>query len=135
MKDEEGEAARVRAALDAMEGRSPLYDWLRQHRVLLEARFAVSRPRWAAVAKVLSDLGVRDAAGRSPTAGTARQAWYRVRSGPVTGTRPAPVPVLTSRTKPAPDAVPQSPAPAHFDPMEGAFDPKPPPRFKPASLK
>lgn len=131
----ETEEARIREALEGMEGRSPLYDWLRKNRGLLEARFAVSRPRWGAVAKVLSDLGVRDGAGQAPAASTVRQAWYRVRTRPPKEVPEPSLPAAVAPVRPFPSPASPPPRSAPFDPTEGAFDPKPPPRFKPASLK
>lgn len=121
MADGETDAARIREALEKMEGRSPLYDWLRQHRAMLEARFAVSRPRWAAVAKVLAELGVCDAAGRPPAASTVRQAWYRVRTAAPGQIHDAPVPRPDLPSKQASSSAPLPLAPAAFDPAEGAF--------------
>jgi hypothetical protein len=46
-----------------------------------------------------------------------------------------PLPVMPFAARSAPAAAPSPPARPVFDPTEGAFDPKPPPRFKPASLK
>jgi hypothetical protein len=129
MMEDEGETVRVRAALASIAGRSPLQDWLRRNRTLVQARFAVSRPRWASVARMLAELGVVDAHGQPPTAQAARQAWYRVRaegSGQVSAARP----VLTAAS-----ASPPARLRPTFDPTEGAFDAKPPPRFRPASLK
>jgi len=130
MIDDSGEAARVRAALASIEGRSPLQDWLRRNRALVEARFAAGRPRWASVAGVLAELGVVDARGQPPTAQAARQAWYRVRAE---GPSQAPAAAWPSPTT-APAPPPSRTHPA-FDPTEGAFEAKPPPRFRPASLK
>lgn len=131
MMDDEGEAVRVRAALASIEGRSPLQDWLRRNRALVQARFAVSRPRWASVARMLAELGVVDAHGRPPTAQAARQAWYRVRAeGP-----PSQMPVAARPVLAATSASPPGHLRPAFDPTEGAWDAKPPPRFRPASLK
>ena len=130
MMDHSGEADRVWAALTNIEGRSPLQDWLRRNRTLVEARFALSRPRWASVAAMLAELGVVDAHGRPPTAQATRQAWYRVRAE-----RPAAVP-RDLAPHPAARANPQPvPSKPVFDPTEGAFDARPTPRFRPASLK
>jgi hypothetical protein len=131
MADGQTEVARIRDALERMEGRSPLYDWLRQHRAMLEARFAVSRPRWAAVAKVLAELGVCDAAGRPPAASTVRQAWYRVRTASPGQIHGAAVPRPDLPSKLASSPAPLPPAPAAFDPTEGAFDSPSRFQFKP----
>ena len=147
MAADETEAERRREALARIEGRSPLHDWMRNNRAELEAQFtAVRRPRWASVAKVLAELGVKDARGQPPNPQTARQAWMKVRASP-----PSPAPAkVASAVAPVARAV--SPAPAFpaaapvpqpptapprqpFDPTEGAFDPKPAFQFKPVRPK
>ena len=131
MADGQTEVARIRDALERMEGRSPLYDWLRQHRAMLETRFAVSRPRWATVAKVMAELGVCDAAGRPPSASTVRQAWYRVRTAAPGQIHAAPVPQPDLPSVQTSSPAPPPLAPAAFDPTEGAFDSPTRFQFKP----
>jgi hypothetical protein len=114
------EAEQRQAALARIEGRSPLHDWMRNHRAELEAQFArVRRPNWLSVAKVLTELGVKDAKGQAPQPQTVRQAWIKVRAtAPVAPPAPSP-PVLAPRRP--------------FDPTEGAHEPTPSPfAFKPA---
>jgi hypothetical protein len=137
---------------------------MRQHHALITERMNTVRPRWDDIARTLAGLGVRDANGNPPKTEAVRRAYHRVtgalnakgqrrRRSPAqiaaakaatnrastaapTAT-PVPSPSAAASKAPrAPAAAPPSPPgrPA-FDPTEGAFDPKPPPRFKPASLK
>jgi hypothetical protein len=114
------------------------------------------RPSWHDITRTITALGVRDAHGQPPKVEAVRRAYHRVAgaldakglrrrrstaqitaaraaaaSGPA-ATLPKPAVVRPPTT---PDQAPVPPAPPVFDPTEGAFDPKPPPRFKPASLK
>ena len=142
------------AAFDSARSRSPLQDWMRKHQVMLARRLKERRLLWSEIARVLAEQGVRDAKGNPPTAAAARQAWMRLNKGrPSRSKRPVQKPAIEPTGQPAAPAAPvpasaaagslpqapAAPAPAPvrkpFDPTEGAFDPKPQPRFKPASLK
>ena len=151
-------------AFSQLTGRSPLLGWMRQHHALITERMNTVRPSWDDIARTLAGLGIRDANGNPPKTEAVRRAYHRVTgalnakgqrrrrspaqiaaakaatsyaSAAVPTAAPAPsLPAVASEAPPAPAAAtPPPPARPTFDPTEGAFDPKPPPRFKPASLK
>jgi hypothetical protein len=153
--------ATAREAFDRLMGRSPLLGWMRQNHALITDRMNTVRPSWDDIARTLAGLGVRDANGEPPKTETVRRAYHRVASalnakgqrrrrsktqmaaakaavlsGPAVAA-PAPPPLAFSSSPPsAPGTSPLPPPARHaFDPTEGAFDPRPPPKFKPASLK
>jgi hypothetical protein len=138
-------------------GRSPLLGWMRQHHTLITERMNTVRPRWDDIARTLAGLGVRDANGQPPKTEAVRRAYHRVAGAlnakgqrrrrskaqiaaakAVTSAErvPAPTAAALPGAPPAPAAAcPVAPINPAFDPTEGAFEAKPPPRFKPASLK
>lgn len=115
-------------------GRSPLLGWMRQHHALITERMNTVRPSWDDIARTLAELGVRDANGQPPKTEAVRRAYHRV-AGALNAKgqrrRRSKAQIAAAKAAASP-LVPIAPA---FDPTEGAFDVKPPPRFKPASLK
>jgi hypothetical protein len=151
-------------AFAQLSGRSPLLGWMRQHHALITERMNTVRPSWDDIARTLAKLGIRDANGQPPKTEAVRRAYHRVAgaldakgqrrrrskaqiaaakaaTSPASAAAPAVVPTpepaaAPSEAPPVPAAAaPHPPARPAFDPTEGAFDPKPRPRFKPASLK
>jgi hypothetical protein len=144
-------------AFAQLTGRSPLLGWMRQHHALITERMNTVRPSWHDITRTITALGVRDAHGQPPKVEAVRRAYHRVAgaldakglrrrrsAAQIAAARAAaasaPAAALPERAvvrhPPAtPDQASVPPAPPVFDPTEGAFDPKPPPRFKPASLK
>lgn len=74
---------------DALVSSSGLVRWLHQHRDELQQRQQAGRISWRTLADVLQHEGVKDDAGKEPTADAIRRAWYRVRKTPLVP--PAPV--------------------------------------------
>ena len=141
-------------AFSQLTGRSPLLGWMRQHHALITERMNTVRPSWDDIARTLAGLGIRDANGNPPKTKAVRRAYHRVTSalnakGQRRRRSPAQIAAAKAATAhastaaptaapvPSPPAAapPSPPARPAFDPTEGAFDPKPPSRFKPASLK
>jgi hypothetical protein len=147
-------------AFSQLSGRSPLLGWMRQHHALITERMNTVRPSWDSIARTLAGLGVRDAKGEPPKTEAVRRAYHRVTGAlnakgqrrrrskaqiaaakagatraPATASMAAPTPPPPVAPPAAVAAPPPPPARPAFNPAEGAFDPKPPPRFKPASLK
>jgi hypothetical protein len=144
-------AAAAREAFAQLAGRSPLLGWMRQHHALITERMNTVRPSWHDIARTLAELGIRDANGEPPKVEAVRRAYHRVAGAlgakglrrrrsrsQMAAARAAISPasaVAPAQSDPAPMAVASASTRPFFDPTEGAFDPKPPPRFKPASLK
>jgi hypothetical protein len=147
----------ARAAFAQLTGRSPLLGWMRLHHALITEQMNTVRPSWHDIARTIAELGVRDAHGQPPKVEAVRRAYHRV-AGALNAKglrrRRSKAQIAAARAAAAlapavalpnpaairhPSAVPAQalvpPAPPAFDPTEGAFDPKPTPRFKPASLK
>jgi hypothetical protein len=147
-------AEAAREAFSQLSGRSPLLGWMRQHHALITERMNTVRPSWDDIARTLAKLGILDANGQPPKTEAVRRAYHRI-TGPLNAkgnrrrrssaqvaaakggaiqkaAKAEAAPLSSPQVLPAPAAVPAPPA---FDPTEGAFDPKPPARFKPASLK
>lgn len=146
-------------AFGQLSGRSPLLGWMRQHHALITERMNTVRPSWDSIARTLAELGIRDANGEPPKTEAVRRAYHRVtgalnakgqrrrrskaemavaKAGASRTPATAPIAAPTPPPPVAPPALAAAPSPPvrpAFDPTEGAFDPKPPPRFKPASLK
>ncbi|MBI0539080.1 hypothetical protein D9599_26400 [Roseomonas sp. KE2513] len=147
-------------AFSQLSGRSPLLGWMRQHHALITERMNTVRPSWDSIARTLAGLGIRDANGEPPKTEAVRRAYHRVTGAlnakglrrrrskaeiavAKAGTARSPATASTAAPTPPPPVAPPATAvaPPHpsarptFDPTEGAFDLKPPPRFKPASLK
>jgi hypothetical protein len=76
--DSAAAADRARDLFSQVPGRSPLRDWMRQNHALITHQLTISRPRWADLARVVVELGIRDAKGEPPKAETVRRAWQRV---------------------------------------------------------
>jgi hypothetical protein len=76
--DNAAAADRARDLFSQVPGRSPLLDWMRQNHALITHQLTISRPRWADLARVVVELGIRDAKGEPPKAETVRRAWQRV---------------------------------------------------------
>lgn len=76
--DNDAAADRAKDLFSQVPGRSPLLDWMRQNHALITHQLTISRPRWADLARVVVELGIRDAKGEPPKAETVRRAWQRV---------------------------------------------------------
>lgn len=74
---------------DALVSSSGLVRWLHQHRDELQQRQQAGRISWRTLADVLQHEGVKDDAGKEPTADAIRRAWYRVRKTPLVPPAPA----------------------------------------------
>lgn len=68
----------LRASARADE-RSPLFRWFYEHHDEVTAALAGRRVLWRTFCALFHEAGLTDATGKSPTARTARQTWYRVR--------------------------------------------------------
>ena len=149
--DNAAAADRARDLFSQVPGRSPLLDWMRQNHALITHQLTISRPRWADLARVVVELGIRDAKGEPPKAETVRRAWQRVtdelgakpprrrRRRLMPPSKPAADEPIVTAPPPAPTAEPSpgvSPAPSEAptssrpptDLAEGATTP-PRPRF------
>lgn len=99
-------------------GRSPLYRWMYRHHDALAAAFAETPPAWEPLATALAATGLTGIDGTPPSAGRAKQTWYRVRRDV------ARVRSQSGAEAPAPALAPDEIAPAvHAVPPPAAPDP------------
>lgn len=70
---------------DALVKQSPsgVIQWLKENRAALLNLQKDRWINWQAIADMLASSGILDAAGKPPSAGTIKRAWYRVRKQPI----------------------------------------------------
>jgi hypothetical protein len=121
--DEDDLLDRVISAAQGGGGRSQLYRWMQKHHARLAEAF--DRPDWDAVAQELAKAGMTDAHGKSPSATTVRQTWWKVKRDkdatipkPSRRGKAAPTPA-TAAVEPPPPAAPEPTGPSGqgTDPM------------------
>jgi hypothetical protein len=92
--------------------RSPLVQWLAEHRGEIAEAIRGRRPNWTLVARILAEEGVMDVSGKPATGAAVRQAWLRVanrkpaRPEPAPKRLPDPAGDVIFVTDPAPDPEP-----------------------------
>jgi hypothetical protein len=98
--DELAELARnLTAARGGRGRRSPLFRWLNARADAFQTLLNETQPSWQSVAEGLAAQGIRDGAGKPPTAERVRKAWLEVRRVRTRNMEPVPQPTRESLTK------------------------------------
>jgi hypothetical protein len=98
--DELAELARTLTAARGGRGRrSPLFRWLNVRADAFQTLLNETQPSWQSVAEGLAARGIRDGAGKPPTAERVRKAWLEVRRVRTRTMEPVPQPIRESLTK------------------------------------
>lgn len=121
--------AHMPTSADVKGRRSSLFRWMFRRASEFQKTLDETQASWSAIADAASSLGLRDGAGKLPTAERVRKTWFEVRR----------LKGWTGRHKPAPETKP-APVPAPVPEREASSfltdaDEPPTRTFKPATLR